>query len=100
QVLHSLGALLAMQGDAAAAEECVERSRTLLEASGGTTWIVTFWQPFVYLGRNDPIAAENEIRPGYEALKGLGERSHFSSHSAVLSRSLYLQGRNAGGDER
>jgi hypothetical protein len=99
QVLASLGALLAMQGDAAAAEECVERSRTLLEASGGTTWIVTFWQPFVYLWRNDPIAAENEIRPGYEALKRLGERSHFSSHSAVLSRSLYLQGRNEEAEE-
>ena len=37
--------------------------------------------------------AGEEIRPMYEALKGLGEKSHFSTSAEVLAEALYIQGR-------
>lgn len=35
----------------------------------------------------------SELRPGYEALARIGERSHFSSVAGLLSRAMYAQGR-------
>ena len=43
--------------------------------------------------QDDPIAAEPELRPAYEALKKIGEKSHFSSIAHALSHALYAQGR-------
>jgi predicted ATPase/DNA-binding SARP family transcriptional activator len=93
EIIGSLGALLAMQGDADAADESVARSRAMMEEAGEWVWIVAFWRSFVYIWRGDPVAAEEDLRPGYEALKKIGERSHFSSLAHALSNALYLQGR-------
>jgi ATP/maltotriose-dependent transcriptional regulator MalT len=43
--------------------------------------------------QGDPAGAEAELRPAYEALKALGERSHFSSLTHELSNAVFLQGR-------
>ena len=43
--------------------------------------------------RDDPVAAERELRPGYEALKRIGEKSHFSSVTGLLvARALLRAG--------
>jgi tetratricopeptide (TPR) repeat protein len=54
---------------------------------------VAFWRSFVYVAKRDPVAAERELRPAYEALRQLGEKSHFSSVSHGLGNALYHQGR-------
>ncbi|MBA3376270.1 MAG: hypothetical protein H0U00_10760 [Actinobacteria bacterium] len=71
----------------------IARSRDLMGESGEWIWIECFWLAFVHMWRGDAIAAEHELRPGYDALKEIGEKSHFSSLSHALSNALYLQGR-------
>ena len=34
-----------------------------------------------------------ELRPDYEALKRIGEKSHFSSYATLLAQAVYAQGR-------
>jgi DNA-binding SARP family transcriptional activator len=93
QILGALAPLLAMQGKAAEADEVLARGRRIMEAAGEWIWIVSFWRSMVHLWRNDALAAERELRPGYEALKRIGERSHFSSLAHGLANALYMQGR-------
>ena len=40
----------------------------------------------------DPVAAAHEIRPAYEALKAISEKSHFSTMAQALAMILYTQG--------
>ncbi|MGZ4386093.1 MAG: BTAD domain-containing putative transcriptional regulator [Gaiellaceae bacterium] len=91
--LGAIGAFLAMQGDAAAADECAERGRSALEGGDEWLWLATLWRSFVHMWRGDPVAAEEEVRPGYEALARIGEQSHFSTFALELSQSLYMQRR-------
>jgi tetratricopeptide (TPR) repeat protein len=53
------------------------------------------WHAFILLWQDDPIAAEHELLPVYDALKQMGEKSHFSTILHGLSRALYAQGRYA-----
>jgi tetratricopeptide (TPR) repeat protein len=48
--------------------------------------MASFWQ-------DDPAEAERQLRPGYEALKRLGEKSHFSAFAHELAVFVYRQGR-------
>jgi tetratricopeptide (TPR) repeat protein len=48
---------------------------------------------FISSWQGDPVAAERELRPAYDALKKIGEKSHFSSMCHALSNAVYLQGR-------
>ncbi len=70
---------MAMLGRADRADELAARSRATMSAHGESIWIVSFWLAFVRLWQGDPSGAERELRPAYEALKRIGERSHFSS---------------------
>jgi tetratricopeptide (TPR) repeat protein len=45
------------------------------------------------LWEGDPIAAERELRPGYEALRRIGEENAFSALAAGLAQAVYAQGR-------
>lgn len=47
----------------------------------------------MHLCLGDAVTAEKELRPGVDALAKIGEASHFSAISLVLSNALYLQGR-------
>ena len=47
-------------------------------------------------GSGDPAAAGGELRPAYEALRKLGEKSHFSSLAHALANAAYAQGRYDG----
>jgi tetratricopeptide (TPR) repeat protein len=93
EVLAALALLLAMQRRTGEADELIARGRTLMNDVGNWMWIVSFWWSFVYSWRGDPITAEHELRPSYEALKKLGEKSHLSSICHALSHALYEQGR-------
>jgi len=93
QILGAMAPLLLMQGRVGEADELVERARSIMEDAGEWVWIVSFWCAFVHMWQEKPIAAEHELRPGYEALKEIGEKSHFSSFAHGLSTAVYMLGR-------
>src|SRR5207245_1332787 len=93
EILGALASLVAMRGLTAEADELIARSRAIMHDVGERIWLVSLWWAFVFLWRGDAIAAEHELRPGYDALKKLGERSNFSSLSHSLANAVYMQGR-------
>ena len=95
EILGGLAPLVAMQGRQAEADNIVARSQTIMDESGEWVWIVFFWRASIHLWRGDASAAEQELRPAYENLKRIGERSHFSSLAHALATALYAQGRYA-----
>jgi tetratricopeptide (TPR) repeat protein len=92
-ILIGQATLVAMQGDIAEAKELRARGGTIMNDLGEWIWIASFWWAFISLWEEDPVAAERELRPGYEALKKLGSKSHFSSFAHLLSNAVYAQGR-------
>jgi ATP/maltotriose-dependent transcriptional regulator MalT len=93
EVCGAAAALVAMQGRTQEAEELVERARRAMDEAGERIWILTFWFSFIRVWCGDPVAAEAELRPAYDALKRIGETSHFSSIAHALAGALYMQGR-------
>jgi ATP/maltotriose-dependent transcriptional regulator MalT len=91
-VLSVLGNARAMQGRLDEAQELLDRWRGGVTAFGESIWLFGINFGFVVLAE-DPVAAEKELRPGYEALGRLGEKSHFSSVTALLARAVCAQGR-------
>jgi ATP/maltotriose-dependent transcriptional regulator MalT len=95
--VNALGALTyfaAIEGRSAAAHELAERGRAIVGEHSAWLWHV----PPVYFGlfallEDDPATAERELRPAYEALMRIGEKSHFSSLATVLAQAVYNQGR-------
>jgi DNA-binding SARP family transcriptional activator len=94
QTTGALAWLRAMLGQTDAAEELVARSRTIMDKANEWSWFVSFSCGCHYLWQRDPVAAELELRPGYETLKEVGG-AHFSSFSHLLANAVYLQGRHA-----
>jgi tetratricopeptide (TPR) repeat protein len=89
-----MGMLAAMRARLDEATELVVRSRAVMNDAGSQwIWIVTFWYAFISVWQGNPAEAEQELLPAYEALKKMGEKSHFSSITHALSNVLYLQGR-------
>ncbi len=91
-VLAVLGNARAMQGHLDEARELLDRWRQRLAEFGDSIWLFAINFGWVLLG-DDPVAAEQELRPGYEALGRLGEKSHFSSVAGLLARAVCAQGR-------
>ena len=81
-----------MQGRVEQADELLERWRVAVEGLGDSISLVAINFGFVS-PRDDPVAAERELRPGYDALKRIGEKSHFSSIAGLLSLVMCEQGR-------
>ena len=67
--------------------ELLVRWRTAVDELGDSIWLFAINFGFVALA-DDPAAAECELRPGYEALRRIGEKSHFSSVAGLLARRL------------
>jgi tetratricopeptide (TPR) repeat protein len=65
----------------------------MMSDAGEWNWIVAFSLGCIHLWNGNPSAAEQELQPGYDALKKIGEKSHFSSIAHCLSNAVYLQGR-------
>ncbi len=93
EISSAAAALLAMQGRAGEAEDLVDRARRAMDDAQQWIWIASFWHSFVFVLHGDPATAETELRPAYDALKRIGETSHFSSIAHALSNAVYLQGR-------
>jgi ATP/maltotriose-dependent transcriptional regulator MalT len=91
-VLGVLANAKAMQGRIEEAEELVARWRLAVAELGDSIWLFAIHLGFIWLA-DDPVAAERELRPGYEALERIGEKSHFSSVSGLLARAVCAQGR-------
>jgi DNA-binding SARP family transcriptional activator len=93
EVSSAAAALAAMQGRAIEAEELVARARRAMEDAQQWIWITEFWHSFVRVLHGDPARAEAELRTSYDALKRVGETTHFSSIAHALAGAVYLQGR-------
>jgi DNA-binding SARP family transcriptional activator len=91
-VLAVLGNARAMQGRVDEAHELLHRWRRGVTEFGDSIWLFAINFGWVML-EDDPVAAEQELRPGYEALGRLGEKSHFSSVAGLLARAVFAQGR-------
>ncbi len=91
-ILAVLGNARAMQGQVDQAHALLERWRRGVTEFGDSIWLFAINFGWVMLA-GDPVAAEQELRPGYEALGRLGEKSHFSSVAALLARAVCAQGR-------
>jgi ATP/maltotriose-dependent transcriptional regulator MalT len=94
--VHIIGAqafLLAMLGRTEQASVVLAHLQETLDELGEWNWIWTFHSAVIHLSEGAAAAAEAELRPAYDALRKLGERSHFSSMSCGLATATYMQGR-------
>jgi len=64
-----------------------------MQELGEWIWIYSWHHAAICLWQGNPAAAEQELLPAYEALKKLGEKSHFSTMTHALSSVAYMQGR-------
>jgi predicted ATPase/class 3 adenylate cyclase len=74
----------------------IARARSLLEEVALTVWLggpLAQFAGWVELLADDPVAAEKELRFGYETLAEIGEMGWLSTLVAILAEALYLQGR-------
>jgi DNA-binding SARP family transcriptional activator/tetratricopeptide (TPR) repeat protein len=93
ELLGTTAALVTMARGPDDAQELADSSWAIMDELGTHIWLVAFWRSFVSMARGDPVTAESELRPAYDALKHLGETSHFSTVTHALGSALYLQGR-------
>jgi tetratricopeptide (TPR) repeat protein len=91
-VLSVLANAEAMQGHLEKAHELLARWREAVDEVGEPIWLFAINFGFVALA-DDPAAGERDLRPGYEALVRIGEKSHFSSVAGLLARAVCAQGR-------
>jgi DNA-binding SARP family transcriptional activator/tetratricopeptide (TPR) repeat protein len=91
--LGTLAYLVAIQGDTAEARDLLARSRSLLAAFGGGVWQHPVYFAVSAVWESDPTIVERELRPGFEALVRIGEKSAFSSLATLLAKAVYAQGR-------
>jgi DNA-binding SARP family transcriptional activator/tetratricopeptide (TPR) repeat protein len=94
--VHILGAeafLLGMLGRTDEALALLARGEELQAELGEWIWIYTWHSAAIHLWAGNAALAEAELRPPYEALKKLGERSHFSTMTHGLAMATYMQGR-------
>ena len=88
-----LANLQTMQGGKAEAEELLVRAGRALDDLGEIAWELSIESAQIALWQNDPLAAERELRPSYEALKKVGEKTTFSLVTGLLAEAVYRQGR-------
>ena len=91
-VLSVLANVEAMQGHDEKARTLLATWRAAVGELGDSIWLSAINFGFVTLA-DDPVAAERELRPGYDALRRIGEKSHFSSVTGSLARAVCAQGR-------
>jgi class 3 adenylate cyclase/tetratricopeptide (TPR) repeat protein len=88
-----LATLESMRGRSAEAQQLLARVRRAMDQHGETLWRLSIEIAGVALRADDPAAAERELRPAYEALKRMGEKTHFSTLVELLANAVYVQGR-------
>jgi ATP/maltotriose-dependent transcriptional regulator MalT len=92
---YLLAALEAMRGNGEEARRLIESGKRTLEEFGLNVRLasVQMYAAWVELSSGDPEAAERELRPAYESLARMGERSYLSTLAGVLAAAVYEQGR-------
>jgi predicted ATPase/class 3 adenylate cyclase len=93
--LAILASLEAMRGHFAEARRLARRSSSIYEELGLKLWaagMANVWGPIELLA-GDPVAAERELRRGYEGLERLGEKSYLSTMAGHLADALCELGR-------
>lgn len=78
------------------AREHIVQAKALLREVGATVWMAGPLAQFaglVELWSGDPIAAERELRWGYEELSKIGEMAWLPTVVDILSEAVYAQGR-------
>jgi class 3 adenylate cyclase/tetratricopeptide (TPR) repeat protein len=85
--------LESMRGGWAEAERLIARARRAMLEHGETLWRLAIEIANVPLRAGDPAGAERELRPAYDALKSMGEKTHFSTLAELLANTVYIQGR-------
>ncbi len=94
--VHLLGTLAYLAGIRGRGEEFSELMRhaeEMVDALSEWIWLVPVHFAWIALARTEPAAAERALRPDYERLKRLGEKSHFCSFASVLAQAVYNDGR-------
>jgi tetratricopeptide (TPR) repeat protein len=96
-VLLTRGALEAMQRDVDQARNSLATARATFEDLGLRFWLagpVAYLSGWVEMLAGDAAAAERLLRPGYDALRQMGNNSWLASTVAgILAHSLYAQDR-------
>ena len=95
----TLAYMVGIQGRTSEAEQLVAGAHQIAEQIDETAWLFPVLLAFKLAWLSDPVTAERNLRPVYEALKGLGEQSHFCSVSTMLAQAMYEQGRYDEADE-
>jgi class 3 adenylate cyclase/tetratricopeptide (TPR) repeat protein len=93
QILGALAFLTAMQRRPDEVRDFISRGQQAMEELGEWVWLFSYHRAQVALWQGDPAGAEAELRPPYEALKKIGEKSHFSAMVQFLAIAVYAQGR-------
>ncbi|HEX4746359.1 MAG TPA: BTAD domain-containing putative transcriptional regulator [Gaiellaceae bacterium] len=93
EIAGATAGLAAMLGLREEADELMDRALSAMREADEWIWIVSFWFSVIRIWHGDPEAAERELQPAYEALKKIGEKSHFSSMAHALAAAVYAQGR-------
>ena len=92
-LIGALAYMVGIQGDTLEAQKLVASGRLIAERLDETAWLFPVLLAFKLAWLSDPVSAEENLRPVYEGLKGLGEQSHFCSVSTMLAQATYEQGR-------
>ncbi len=94
-VMAFIAELHAMDGEFQTSRALIEESRSMLEDLGGRLLaaVTSIYAGRIELLAGDPIGAERALRPELDALQEMGGVYYLSTVAALLSESLYLQGR-------
>jgi tetratricopeptide (TPR) repeat protein len=94
--LRALGGLRALEGRFDEARGFLADSRAILEDLGlrVTAAAAAETEAFVENLADDPVAAERELRAGYERLEEMGRTSNLPTLAALLAQTLCTQGRD------
>ena len=92
-LLGTLAYMIGIQGRAEEASTVIARGEHLLEEIGQSVWLFPVLLAFYGAWVSQPDVAERELRPVYDGLKKVGERSHFCSVATMLAQAVYAQGR-------
>ncbi len=93
--LVCLAGLHAMSGRFDDARPLLAQGRAISDELGFRVWVAGFSLAAgdIEMLADDPVAAERELRHGYEALEAMGERGLLATVAAELARALCAQGR-------
>jgi DNA-binding SARP family transcriptional activator/tetratricopeptide (TPR) repeat protein len=92
-LLGTLAFLVAIQGRTEEFHELMARAEQTVTSAEEWIWVVPAHFAWLALLDTDPGTVEQNLRPDYEALKRIGEKSHFSSYATLLAQAVYAQGR-------